>query len=96
MMNENLWPLVLVFTAGSLLGIFFFGGLQWTLKKYLTSAHGWFFITASMIVRLVVTVIGFYYLGQGQWQRILICLSGFLVTRSVFIHWTRPKKQGSL
>ena len=91
-MNEIL-NIVSVFFAGSALGMLFFGGLWLTVKKAVTSSIPalWFF--ASFILRIGITLAGFYYLTIGNWQRVLICLFGFVVARFVILKLTKWEAQ---
>ena len=73
--------LVMAFVAGLVLGAFFFGGLWWTVQKGLKSENPaiWFF--GSMMLRIALIVLAFYYVAQGHWSGLLACLAGFLVGR---------------
>ena len=88
---RELFFLTPAFAAGLLLGAFFFGGLWWTVGKGLTSTQPalWFFF--SMLVRMSVTLAGFYFIGREEWQRWLLCLLGFVVARAVMKRLTRPR-----
>lgn len=87
-MTENLM-LALAFGAGSLLGMFFFGGLWWTVQKGLQSKRPglWFF--SSMLLRTGITLAGFYWLAADHWPRLLACLLGFVVARFIVVRLTR-------
>ncbi len=87
-MNE-IGILIVSLFAGILLGAFFFGGLWWTTKKALLSKSPalWFF--SSLIIRLGLTITGFYIIGQGHWDRMLICLLGFIVARTIGLRFTQ-------
>ncbi len=78
------------FAAGVVLGAIFFGGLWWTVRKGLSSEQPalWFF--GSMVLRMGITLPGFYLVGQVSWQRWLFCLIGFIVARLVVKRLTRP------
>jgi len=91
-MNEAL-PLILAGLAGVLLGGIFFGGLWWTVRKGLASQHParWFFI--SLLLRTGITLAGFYYVSGDAWQRLLLCLLGFIMARLLVTWLTRPKAQ---
>jgi len=81
-MNDIIvFPVVLM--AGALLGATFFGGLWWTVQKGLSSNHPalWFF--GSTLLRTTVVVAGFYFIGRGDWRKMVLCLVGFLVARVV-------------
>ncbi len=71
------------FIAGFALGGIFFGGLWWTVRKGLASDHpvAWFLI--SHVSRMAITLLGFYFVANGNWQRLLICLAGFLIARVI-------------
>lgn len=76
-MNEGLIPLA----TGALLGAFFFGGLWWTVRKSLASPRPALWILGSLLLRMGITLAGFYWVGGGHWERLLLCLLGFLAAR---------------
>ncbi len=80
MMNENLYMLAALF-AGILLGVVFFGGLWLTTCKITTSKSPVLWILGSFFVRTAIVLIGFYYVSNGNWKRLLICLLGFVIAR---------------
>jgi len=92
-MNEIL-TLALAWMAGMVLGAIFFGGLWWTVRKGVSSKQPayWFFI--SLLLRMSITLAGFYFIGRGQWQRLLLCLLGFVVGRLV-VTWLTRSSAGS-
>ncbi|QDS94428.1 N-ATPase, AtpR subunit [Roseimaritima multifibrata] len=81
--------------AGLALGAFFFGGLWWTIRNGLTSEHpaAWFLV--SHVVRLLVTLAGFYFVAQGEWQRVLLCLAGFMIARVIVTRLTRTAESSA-
>jgi F1F0 ATPase subunit 2 len=76
-------------SVGVLLGGVFFGGLWWTTREGLASPRPalWFF--GSLLLRMSVTVLGFYAVARGHWERLLICLLGFVMARIVVLGVTR-------
>ena len=90
-MNETL-ALVLSGGAGLVLGATFFGGLWWTVNKGVSSQRPalWFF--GSFLVRMSITLTGFYFIGRGNWERLLVCLLGFLTARVMVTWMTRPSR----
>ena len=76
--------------AGLLLGAFFFGGLWWTVIRGVSSQRPalWFF--GSMLLRMSITLAGFYCVGRENWDRWLLCLLGFVLARLVVKWRTRP------
>ena len=75
--------LVLAGVAGGMLGVIFFGGLWWTVRKGVSSPRPalWFFV--SLLVRMSIALAGFYFVGRGHWERPLVCLLGFVMARLV-------------
>jgi F1F0 ATPase subunit 2 len=75
--------------AGLLLGAFFFGGLWWTVITGVSSQRPalWFF--GSMLLRMSITLAGFYFVGREDWRRWLLCLFGFVLARLVVTWLTR-------
>ena len=81
-MNDTL-TLVLAWAAGGGLGAIFFGGLWWTVRKGVLSKHPalWFF--GSLLLRMSIALAGFYFVSGGHWERLLLCLLGFVMARLV-------------
>jgi F1F0 ATPase subunit 2 len=93
-MNEALF-LAPAVAAGLFLGAFFFGGLWWTVKRGILSQRPalWFF--GSMLLRMSITLAGFYVVGRENWKRSLLCLLGFVLARLVVQRLTRPPVERS-
>ena len=87
--------MILAFIGGFALGTLFFGGLWFTVKKSVTAKIPaiWFFV--SFFLRVSIILIGFYYISKGSWQRLLVCVLGFIVARFIVTHLTEStdKKQ---
>ncbi|PAV11843.1 ATPase F0F1 [Methanosarcina spelaei] len=93
-MNEIL-NLVLSLIAGFLLGAVFFGGLWWTVQKGLSSRKPAFWFSGSLLIRTIIAIAGFYFVSDGHWERLLICLLGFFVMRHVVVRVTRLPEEDS-
>lgn len=89
MMMHDTLALVLAALAGGLLGAFFFGGLWWTVRKSLTSARPALWVFVSLLLRMGVTMTGFYFVAGGDWRRLLSCLVGFVIVRQLVTRLTR-------
>lgn len=76
--------LVLAWLAGLLLGAVFFGGLWWTVRRGVASARPAVWFLVSLLLRLAIVLAGFYFVGQGDWRRLMACLVGFVIVR-IFI-----------
>jgi F1F0 ATPase subunit 2 len=79
-MNETL-ILAGSLLAGILLGTFFFGGLWWTIKMRSPSEWSDLLFAGSLLLRMAVTVTGFYLVSHGDWRKLVACLAGFLLAR---------------
>jgi len=92
MMNETL-PLVSAFVIGVLLGAMFFGGLWWAVRKGVSSEKPalWFF--GSMMLRTSAALAVFYIIARSHWERLLVCLLGFIVARLIVTRLTRAAER---
>jgi len=91
-MNETL-TLVLAWVTGVLLGAMFFGGLWWTVRKAVSSRQPalWFF--GSLLLRMSIALAGFYFMACGHWERLLVCLLGFVMARLIVTRLTRAAEK---
>lgn len=91
-MNEPL-SLVLALVTGVLLGAMFFGGLWWTVQKGVSSKRSalWFF--GSLLLRTSIALAGFHFIARGHWERLLVCLLGFVITRLIVTRLTRAAEK---
>lgn len=87
-MNDML-NLVISLVAGVLIGVLFFGGLWWTVKKIVTSERPALWSMGSMWLRMITTMAGFHFVSQGSWERLLVCFLGFFLARLIVTHLTR-------
>ena len=87
-MNETL-TLVLSWFAGAALGAIFFGGLWWTVRKGMSAKQPAFWFPGSLLLRMGVSLTGFYFVSGGHWERLLLCLLGFVMARPVVVRLTR-------
>ena len=87
--HDLLW-LPLVFVVGIMLGWFYFGGLWLTVRQIPSVRRPGLLSFASFVVRTAVTLLGFYVVMGGRWERLLIALAGFLVFRTVAVRRWGP------
>ena len=92
MMNDPL-SLLLSFVAGLLLGVVFYGGLWWTIRKGLSSPRPALLFLGSAVLRMSIVVTGFHFVSSGQWQRLVVCLAGFIIARLAVTWLTRSKQR---
>jgi F1F0 ATPase subunit 2 len=91
-MNNTLtlaWALV----AGALLGAIFFGGLWWTVRKCVSSTHPALWLFGSLLLRMSIALAGFYFVSDGHWERLLLCLVGFVIARFIVTRLTRTAEK---
>ena len=88
-MNETL-TLTLAWLAGTLLGAIFFGGLWWTVHKGVSSQRPALWLFGSLLLRMSIALAGFYFVSGAHWERLILCLLGFVMARGVVTWLTRP------
>ena len=81
-MNETLM-LVVALAVGVALGAFFFGGLWWTVRRCVSGRCAPLWLSGSLLVRTAAVLAGFYSVSAWRWERLLACLAGFVLARSV-------------
>jgi F1F0 ATPase subunit 2 len=71
----------------------FFGGLWWTVRKGVSSKRPalWFF--GSLLLRMSIALAGFYFVTGGHWERLMMCLLGFVIARFIVTRLTRVAKK---
>jgi F1F0 ATPase subunit 2 len=81
MTKNDFFCLILYFSTGAILGAIFFGGLWWTVLKGMSSKQPalWFF--SSFLIRMGITLFGFYWVANDHWWSLFTCLIGFLFSR---------------
>lgn len=84
---------VLALLVGLLLGAIFFGGLWWTVRKCLASKRPMLWLLSSLLLRTSITMVGFYVVADGHWQRMLLCLLGFIMARLIVTRLTRASTE---
>jgi F1F0 ATPase subunit 2 len=82
---SDIAALALALLVGALLGAFFFGGLWWTVRKGVTSERPAVWFLGSLLVRTALLLIGFYFVSQGHWSRLAMCLLGFVIARILVV-----------
>jgi len=91
-MNEFM-DLMFSLLAGVLLGLFFFAGLLWTVRKLASSKHVALLFLSSMLLRTGIVVLGFYFILGDDWLHLLAALPGFIIARIIVTRLTRMADQ---
>ncbi len=87
-MNETLMR-VLAGAVGLVLGAIYFRGLWWTVRKAVSSSRPAAWFLGSMLLRMSMVLAGFHLVGRGHWDRLLVCLVGFIIARWIVMRLTR-------
>jgi F1F0 ATPase subunit 2 len=74
------------------LGLIFFGGLWLTIRWLPTSRWPVVLTLGSLLGRMAVTLVGFYLVLAGRWERLLACLVGFVLSRYLVVALSRPEE----
>ena len=81
--------MTLAWAWGLLLGTIFFGGLWWTVQSGLSSKWSALWFAGSQLLRTSIVLVGFYLVSLGHWERLLICLVGFVMARLVVMRFSQ-------
>jgi F1F0 ATPase subunit 2 len=94
-MSETL-ALTLACVAGAALGAIFFGGLWWTVRVGASAQRPALWFAVSALSRTTIVLAGFYFVAAGHWERMALCLAGFVVGRAVVMRSTVPSRASRL
>lgn len=83
--------LALALLAGGALGALFFGGLWWTVLCAASSATPARLFFGSALLRMGLTLAGFYLVAGGQADRLVLCLLGFVIARMIVTRLTKSR-----
>ncbi|WP_269619436.1 ATP synthase subunit I [Zhongshania sp. BJYM1] len=91
---NSIAALCLAAVAGIGLGLFFYGGLYLTVSRGLNSQRPalWFF--TSFVLRVAVVLTGFYFVNDGHWQRLVSCVTAFMIVGVIFPMWKKIPPSG--
>jgi len=96
-MNLNLnatlfFTLVAAFTAGTVLGAFYFTTLWHTVRQLPTAKSPARLMIVSFIIRMSVVLVGFYLMmGEGHWERLAAAMLGFIIIRKILTYRLGPQ-----
>jgi F1F0 ATPase subunit 2 len=91
-MNESV-ALVLAWLAGGVLGAVFFGGLWWTVCRGISARQPALWFSGSLLLRVSIALAGFYRVSDGHPKRLIACLFGFFIARSIVTRLTRVSEK---
>ena len=71
--------------AGMAIGLFYFGGLWWTVRRLPDVRRPALWTLSSYLIRMGAGVGAIFLVSGGRWERILILLAGFLAVRFLMV-----------
>jgi F1F0 ATPase subunit 2 len=77
--------LVFAFIAGMALGTFYFLNLWSSVQKMTDASCPWYAMYGNFVLRMGLVLAGFYLVMAGHWERLLVCLGGFVLTREILV-----------
>jgi len=93
-MTYKTGEIAVCFLAGAALGTIYFTGLWWTVRKVPSAQNPALLSLGSFLLRTALVLGGFYSVMGGQWQRLMVCLLGFLAARVVLVRRLRAGRPG--
>ena len=81
--------LLMAFFVGMGAGLFYFGGLWWTVRRLPSARQPALLTFGSFLVRTGLSLVAFYFTSGGHWQRILASLLGFIIVRAFLVRRIR-------
>ena len=91
MISNNWAGLGFAFASGIIFGLAYFGGLWLTVKNIQRVQNPRMTTIFSLIGRLALLMTGMYLVSDGNAARIVACLLGFVITRTVWINRLMPE-----
>lgn len=77
--------MLIAFMVGVILGVVFFGGLQWTIARLAKVKYPTVFFMASLLIRMFILLCGFYLLKDGSYFNLPLALLGVFLVRIVMV-----------
>ena len=84
--------LAAAFAVGLALGAFYFVALWETVRCLPETASPVRLMLGSLVLRMAVLTIGFYFTMGGHWERLALALLGFVVMRKILTYRLGPQK----
>jgi len=91
----DFYALVSSFVVGMGISVFYLGGLWLTARQIPRSDNPHLLMVVSFVGRIGLTVLAFFLVANGQWQRLLACFLGFFLLRAVLMRWQVGKMEVS-
>jgi len=94
----DVFEIIIAFTVGLGLGLFYFGGLWLTVRQLPLTKNPYRLIFSSLIVRLAIALFVLYLIIGGRTNldnvvSLLACFLGFLLLRTIAIILVQPQEK---
>lgn len=73
--------LLISFIVGAAIGVIYFAGLWETVRKLADAEKPVRRVAVSYALRMALALSGFYFVMQGEWERLAAAMVGFLLMR---------------
>lgn len=90
--TSKIFSFVTPFFAGIFVSLLYHIGLWWTVKALPSSKNPALLSIGSFYIRMGITLSVFYLVMNNSWQRLAVCLLGFLVVKYTMTRMLRPGK----
>ena len=77
--------LIVPFVLGGLIGWVYFSGLWETVRRLPEAKNPYGLMILSFAARTLFAVGGFFILTDGQWERMVASVAGFLIVKAVLV-----------
>lgn len=94
-MTNSIWHIVVPFIVGLGLGAINYAALWLTVQNITCVRYPALLNVLSYAVRMSFILAIFYIVMGSHWERLVICLAGFLVVRTVIIRRVLPERETS-
>jgi F1F0 ATPase subunit 2 len=91
-MTTNILSLVIAFSFGTVIGLFYFMGLWWTVRNLPRSRNPSLLMSGSFVLRTAMAAGCFYLIMGNRWETIAVSLLGFVIMRMVLVRRLKPAK----
>lgn len=81
--------LLIALAGGMAVGVFFFGGLWLSVQMLPRTSRPALWFVVSFGMRSAAALGGFYWIAGQRWLPWLVCLLGFLLSRSILVRQAR-------
>jgi|AMWB02.1.fsa_nt_gi F1F0 ATPase subunit 2 len=81
--------LIIPLVCGFFVGLFFFGGLAWTIARGLRARCPALIFGLSYFIRLGVVIGSFVLVSSGQAERVFSCVLGLVIARFLAVRLVR-------